>query len=175
LLIPYRLFWTFLLRVSPLYLKRFMLRSVSGLDDSISRQWNLDLFPKLLFRIPRVFGSILIVFLAFEGLLWAQLSGNRIQHIKVEGNRHIETQAIVGKLSIQVGDPFSNEQVREQIQKIYSMGFFEEVDVAADVATDGIVVAFRVKEKPFTVEVVYDGNDELSDENLGEKNTIGLS
>ena len=67
--------------------------------------------------IPRVFGSILIVFLAFEGLLWAQLSGNRIQHIKVEGNRHIEAQAIVGKLSIQVGDPFSNEQVREQIQE----------------------------------------------------------
>jgi outer membrane protein insertion porin family len=112
------------------------------------------------------------VFLAFESLLWAQLSGNRIQHIKVEGNRHIETQAIVGQLSIQVGDPFSNEQVREQIQKIYNMGFFEEVDVSTDVATDGIVVAFRVKEKPFTVEVVYDGNDELSDENLGEKNTI---
>jgi outer membrane protein assembly factor BamA len=150
-----------------------MLRTVSGLDDSISRQWNLNLFPKLLSRIPRVFGYILIVFLAFEGLLWAQLPGNRIQHIKVEGNRHIETQAIVAKLSIQVGDPFSNEKVREQIQKIYNMGFFEEVDVATDVATDGIVVAFRVKEKPFTVEVVYDGNDELSDENLGEKNTIG--
>jgi cell division septal protein FtsQ len=45
--------------------------------------------------IPRVFGFILIVFLAFEGLLWAQLSGNQIQHIKVEGNRHIETQAKV--------------------------------------------------------------------------------
>ena len=50
--------------------------------------------------IPRVFGSILIVFLAFEGLIWAQLSGNRIQHIEVEGNRHIETQAIVGQLSL---------------------------------------------------------------------------
>ena len=80
--------------------------------------------------IPRIFVSVLIVFLAFEGLLWAQLSGNRIQHIKVEGNRHIETQAIVGQLSIQVGDQFSNEQVREQIQKIYNMGFFEEVDVS---------------------------------------------
>ena len=149
-----------------------MLRHVSGFDDSLSRQWNHDLFPQRMSMIPRIFVSVLIVFLAFEGLLWAQLSGNRIQHIKVEGNRHIETQAIVGQLSIQLGDPFSNEQVREQIQKIYNMGFFEEVDVSTEVATDGIVVAFRVKEKPFTVEVVYDGNDELSDENLGEKNTI---
>ena len=122
--------------------------------------------------IPRVFGSFLIVFLAFESLLWAQSSENRIQQIEIEGNRHIERQAIVGKLSIQVGDQFSNEQVRQQIQKIYSMGFFEEVDVSTQLATDGVLVAFRVKEKPFTVEVVYDGNDELSDENLGEKNTI---
>ena len=122
--------------------------------------------------ILRVFGSALIVFLAFEGLLWAQLPGNRIQHIKVEGNRHIETQAIVGQLSLKIGDPFSKDRVRQQIQQIYSMGFFEEVDVSTDVATDGVVVVFRVKEKPFTVEVVYDGNDELSDDNLGEKNTI---
>ena len=122
--------------------------------------------------IPQVFCSILIVFLAFEGLLWAQVLENRIQHIEVEGNRHIERQAIVGKLSIQVGDQFSNEQVRQQIQKVYDMGFFEEVDVSTQLATDGVLVAFRVKEKPFTVEVVYDGNDELSDEKLGEKNTI---
>ena len=88
------------------------------------------------------------------------------------GNRHIETQAIVGQLSLKVGDPFSKDQVRREIQQIYSMGFFEEVDVSTDVATDGVVVAFRVKEKPFTVEVVYDGNDELSDDNLEEKNTI---
>ena len=94
-----------------------MPRYVSGFDDSLSRQWNHDLFPQRISMIPRIFVSVLIVFLAFESLLWAQLSGNRIQHIKVEGNRHIETQAIVGQLSIQVGDPFSNEQVREQIQK----------------------------------------------------------
>jgi outer membrane protein insertion porin family len=149
-----------------------MLQHVSGVEDPFSKQWNHDLLPPLMSMIPRVLGSALIVFLAFEGLLWAQLSGNRIQHIKVEGNRHIETQAIVGQLSLKVGDPFSKAQVRQQIQEIYNMGFFEEVDVSTDVATDGVVVAFRVKEKPFTVEVVYDGNDELSDDDLGEKNTI---
>jgi len=149
-----------------------MLQHVSGLDDSILGKWNHDLFSQLMSTIPRVFGSTLIVFLVFESLLWAQSSENRIQHIEIEGNRHIERQAIVGKLSIQVGDKFSNQQVRQQIQEIYSMGFFEEVDVSTQLATDGVLVTFRVKEKPFTVEVVYDGNDELSDENLGEKNTI---
>ena len=125
--------------------------------------------------MPRIFCAVLsalMVGVVCESLLWAQGTDSPIQQIEIEGNRHIEHQAIVGKLSIQIGDPFSNAKVRQQIQKIYSMGFFEEVDVSTQLATDGVHVTFRVKEKPFTVEVVYDGNDELSDENLGEKNTI---
>lgn len=105
-------------------------------------------------------------------LSWAQSSENHIQRIEINGNRHIDREAIVGKLSIQSGDMFSQEQVREQIQKIYSMGFFEDVDVATQLIANEVVVSFQVKEKPFTVEVVYDGNDELSDDTLGEKNTI---
>jgi len=113
-----------------------------------------------------------MVFVALVDPSWAQTFENRIQRIQVEGNRHIEQQAIVGKLSIQPGDLFSQEQVREQIQAIYNMGFFEGVEVTTQRDGDEVVVVFQVKEKPFTVEVVYDGNDELSDEKLGEKNTI---
>ncbi len=102
----------------------------------------------------------------------AQTVENRIQRIEVEGNNHIDREAIVGKLSIQPGDPFSGEQTREQIQIIYSMGFFEQVEVSTNMIGDEVVVVFQVKEKPFTTEVVYDGNDELSDDKLEEKNTI---
>ena len=129
-------------------------------------------FFDILSGIPRAFFLVFIVFLAFVSPSWAQSSENRIQRIQVEGNRHIDRQAIIGTLSIQAGNPFSQEQVREQIQNIYSMGFFEEVDVSTQLIADEVVVVFQVKEKPFTTEVVYDGNDELSDEKLGEKNTI---
>ena len=129
-------------------------------------------FFDILSVIPRAFFLVFIVFLAFGSSSWAQSSENRIQRIQVEGNRHIDRQAIIGTLSIQAGNPFSQEQVREQIQNIYSMGFFEKVDVSTQLIADEVVVVFQVKEKPFTTEVVYDGNDELSDEKLGEKNTI---
>jgi outer membrane protein insertion porin family len=129
-------------------------------------------FFDILSVIPRAFFLVFIVFLAFGSSSWAQSSENRIQRIQVEGNRHIDRQAIIGTLSIQAGNPFSQEQVREQIQNIYSMGFFEKVDVSTQLIADEVVVVFQVQEKPFTTEVVYDGNDELSDEKLGEKNTI---
>jgi len=104
--------------------------------------------------------------------VWAQVPQDRIDAIEVEGNQHIEVQAILGKLSIKPGDPFSQEHIRNQIQRIYGMGFFEEVEVSTKGMANAVVVVFRVKEKPFTVEVVFDGNDELSDDKLSEKNTV---
>ncbi len=141
-------------------------------DGFASQRRNKLFFAVHTAEIVCVVLSALILFSLTESVVLAQNSGNSIQRIEIDGNRHIERQAIIGKLSIHVGDPFSREQVREQIQKIYSMGFFEEVDVSTQSGGDGVLVAFRVTEKPFTVEVVYDGNDELSDESLGEKNTI---
>ena len=113
-----------------------------------------------------------MVLLGCANPVWAQISSNTIQRIEIEGNRHIGRQAIVGKLSIQEGDLFSQEQIRKEIQNLYSLGFFEEVNVDSQLVANEVVVVFQVKEKPFTVEVVYDGNDELSDDKLGEKNTI---
>jgi outer membrane protein insertion porin family len=110
--------------------------------------------------------------LSFERPVSAQLLQDRIDAIEVEGNQHIELQAILGNLSIKPGDPFSQEQIREQIQRIHEMGFFEEVEVSTEVMAKGVLVVFQVKEKPFTVEVVFDGNDELSDDKLNEKNTV---
>jgi len=120
----------------------------------------------------RILFAVLLVLCSGVELLWAQSAGETIQRIEIEGNRHIERQAIVGKLSIQVGDLFSQEHIRQEIQNIYGMGFFEEVEVDTQSVGSEVVVVFQVKEKPFTVEVVYDGNDELSDDKLGEKNTI---
>ncbi len=149
-----------------------MLRQFPGLDDCKFMNRHHWFFLHFLAKIPRVVFFVSIFFLALVSLSGAQSQGNRIQQIQIEGNRHIDREAIVGKLSIQPGDVFSQEQVREQIQTIYSMGFFEKVDVSTQLIANEVIVAFQVKEKPFTVEVVYDGNDELSDEKLAEKNTI---
>ena len=129
-------------------------------------------FPRISPAISLALCSVLILFPLLTGYVWAQASENRIQSIQIEGNRHIDREAIIGMLSIQSGEAFSQAGIREQIQTIYSTGFFEEVDVSTQFIADEVVVVFQVKEKPFTVEVIYDGNDELSDEKLGEKNTI---
>jgi len=160
------------LRVVSLYQKRSIHQRFLRLYNSTPNQCGVARFFRWRRAIPRVACVVLVALLSSANLLAAQTLDVRITRIEVAGNRHIDSQAIVGKLSIQSGDVFSQQQIREQIQKIYSMGFFEEVDVSTQFVANEVVVAFRVKEKPFTVEVVYDGNDELSDEKLQEKNTI---
>jgi outer membrane protein insertion porin family len=149
-----------------------MLQPFSGSAELNFMQMGSHFFYRFLSIAWLTFCSVLILFFALEGDAWSQSSENRILRIEVEGNRQIDPEAITAKLSIHPGDPFSQKKVREEIQTIYSMGFFEEVDVATQLDPNGVVVVFGVKEKSFTIEVVYDGNQELSDEKLGEKNTI---
>ena len=143
-----------------------------GRDDSIFKPISLSPVSVPVKRRAFALAPSLILLVFFQSFAWAQEVENVIQQIQIEGNHHIESQAIVSKLSIKPGEAFSRELVREQIQKIYNMGFFEDVDVDTTTTANGVMVEFRVKEKPFTVEVVYDGNDELSDDKLGEKNAI---
>jgi len=52
------------------------------------------------------------------------------------------------------------------------MGFFDDVQVKTESESDGIRVIFIVQEKPFTVDIVFDGNEELSEDKLKEVITL---
>ena len=64
------------------------------------------------------------------------------------------------------------ETLRAQIKILYETGYFEDVQVETDPAADGVAVVFVVREKPFITEIVFDGNENLSDDKLKEKFTI---
>jgi outer membrane protein insertion porin family len=101
-----------------------------------------------------------------------QTTGPKVKSIEIRGNKRIELPAIVGRLTLKVDDPYSPETVRGQVKILFESGFFEDVQVETESAADGMVVVFVVREKPFITEIVYDGNEHLSDEKLKEKTTI---
>ena len=85
----------------------------------------------------------------------------------------MKSSVVRDKLTVKPGDPFSPEVIREQIQLIYAMGFFQDVQVETDTRPEGVHLVFLVTEKPFNVEVVFDGFDNLNEEKLQENTTIG--
>jgi len=102
----------------------------------------------------------------------AQPAPPKVATIEIRGNKKIELPAIQGRLTLKPGDPYTPENVRGQIKILYETGYFEDVQVETESTPQGIAVAFLVREKPFITEIVFDGNEELSDDKLKEKITI---
>ena len=102
----------------------------------------------------------------------AEQAGVKVTAIEIRGNKRIELAAIAGRLTLKPGDPYTPENIRGQIKILYETGFFEEVQVETESGTGGVALIFLVREKPFITEIVFDGNNALSDDKLKEKITI---
>lgn len=116
--------------------------------------------------------ALAILWTPFHSLLQAQTTPQKIKSIQIRGNKRIEDPAIRGRLTVKVGDPYVPEVIRSQIRVIYEMGFFEDVQIETEPEPGGIGVVFVVREKPFITEIVFDGNQNLSEDKLKEKLTI---
>ncbi len=122
--------------------------------------------------------GLIMVFLSlsllFEGVLSARAQSGKgtVREIEVVGNQRIEQSAILGRISLKVGDPLNPETTREQIRRIYDMGFFEDVQVQTQPVPNGVKMVFVVREKQFIVDIVFDGNSHFSDEKLTEVITL---
>ncbi|HNV25923.1 MAG TPA: POTRA domain-containing protein, partial [Nitrospira sp.] len=102
----------------------------------------------------------------------AQVSTPLVSSVTIRGQKRIELQAIQGRLTLKATDRLTSDALREQVKILYGTGYFEDVQVETDSADGGVAVGFIVREKPFITEIVFDGNEELSDDKLKEKVTI---
>ncbi len=94
------------------------------------------------------------------------VSKNTISEIVVTGHRKIEKDAILNRIKSKVGGTFSRETIREDINSIFKLGYFYDIQVDRAQTSSGIKLTYKVAEKPSIVEIVYRGNDELSDSDL---------
>jgi outer membrane protein insertion porin family len=123
---------------------------------------------------PRSF----VVAVLVVAVLWsvlealAQTPELKIASIEIRGAKRIEVPAIAGRLTLKTGDRYTPDTVRGQVKILYDTGFFEDVQVETDSIAEGMAVTFVVQEKPFITEIVFDGNEQLTDEKLKEKTTI---
>ena len=105
-------------------------------------------------KLVRVVGGVLcstLLIVSGPWSAWSQSENSVVGTLTVEGNHRIQSSAILEKITLKTGDPMTPQVVREQIQKIYDMGFFEDVQVRTDATPDGVTVTFVVREKPFVL------------------------
>jgi outer membrane protein insertion porin family len=91
-----------------------------------------------------------------------------VRDLAVEGNRRVQTAAILNRVQTRVGDPFSPSGLREDVRAIFALGFFEDVQLRTEEFEGGIRVIFVVVERPILREVSFEGNQAIKTEDLRE-------
>jgi outer membrane protein insertion porin family len=95
-----------------------------------------------------------------------------VRDITVEGNRRIQPTAILNRVQTKIGDAFAPAALRDDVRSIFELGFFDDVQVRTEEFEGGIRVTFVVVERPLLREVSFEGNSELTVEELREKAAI---
>lgn len=93
----------------------------------------------------------------------------RITQIDVAGHRLVEESAIRLRLKTRVGDPFSVERVREDVEALFKMGFFDNVEVDATPFEGGLRLTYRVIEKPTVRAVRIEGTEAIKEDVIRDK------
>ena len=131
--------------------------------------------PNAFRKLSVKFGAMLwcvVVVMSVPSSGLTQTGDVAVERMAVQGNERIESTAILGNVTLKLGDRLTKENVREQIRLIYDMGFFDNVRVETETTSGGVNVFFVVEEKPFVVEIAFDGNNELSEDALREAITL---
>jgi len=93
----------------------------------------------------------------------------KVDEIQVVGVKKVEPEAVTEKVSLKEGSMATNYSIREAIKSIYDLKYFEVVE-AHHIKKDGKnVLQFKVKEKPIVSKIIFEGNDEVSSEDLKEQ------
>ncbi|MFH0822837.1 MAG: POTRA domain-containing protein, partial [Pseudomonadota bacterium] len=56
----------------------------------------------------------------------------KIKDIKIEGNLRVNKEAILNKIEMKPGQPFRKSRLGDEIRDLYSMGYFDDVQIQAE-------------------------------------------
>jgi len=94
--------------------------------------------------------------------------GERVADVRVQGVRRVEADAVRNAMRTRPGDVVDRDRIREDLRRIFALGFFEDVRIDAERAPEGLRLIVTVDERPAIRQVRIEGNDEISTEDLRE-------
>ena len=82
---------------------------------------------------------------------------NLITKIEVRGNQIINTTIILNKLKSKEGIPLAQETVNQDIKRLYSTGFFQDIKIEVVEEQGGFRLIVVVDEKPVVRQIIIEG------------------
>ncbi len=89
-----------------------------------------------------------------------------IRQIEVQGNKKIESAAVLSKINSRIGSDFSPSLIQQDIRSIFALGYFDEIKVEEEPVENGVRLIYLVHEKAIVAKVDYTGLDALEQDDL---------
>ncbi|MDA8793500.1 outer membrane protein assembly factor BamA [Bacteriovoracaceae bacterium] len=89
-----------------------------------------------------------------------------IDDILFTGLKKVEPEALLEKIKFKIGSTITNYELRDAIKQIYGMKYFENVEARLLKKNGKNILKFNLEEKPIIGLIEFEGNDELSEDDL---------
>jgi len=92
-----------------------------------------------------------------------------IKKIEIRGNKRISTAAIRSNIRTKEGDRYDSKRVSQDVDAIWSTGFFDNIEIEIEDVEDGINLIFKVSERAIIDEIQFQGNEEIKTKKLAKQ------
>jgi outer membrane protein insertion porin family len=124
-------------------------------------------------KVSRFFLSILVVqFLLLFPVPGFSQEGEIVKSLSVQGNKRVDDATVLYYIKTEIGSPLSRQQIRKDIEQIYDLGQFKDIQVDTQNVPGGVDVTFQVEEIASIGDLKIVGNKVIDSEDILEK--IGL-
>ena len=94
--------------------------------------------------------------------------GQPIVDIRFEGNRRVESEAMLLELDSSVGELVTTRKLASDLRRLWALGYFDDVKVQAEISARGVVLNYVVTERPTIRKIIVEGNDKIKLDDINE-------
>jgi len=93
--------------------------------------------------------------------------GKVVQSFEIKGLKRIEKDAVVAKIGTKLAHPVNREQIKDDIKALFSMGYFDDIQVEGEILPSGQVkLIYSFRERPVISKIEFEGNEKIGTNDL---------
>ena len=117
-------------------------------------------------KIRRFFLVSFVIFMLISASVLAAEGFQIITALELEGNQRVSSEDILAVIETEIGSPLDEEILKADLQRIYNLGYFQDVSVSFEVYLGGLKAIFEVVEYPVIKDIIIEGVQSYSEEEI---------
>lgn len=95
--------------------------------------------------------------------------GRVVRSISVEGARRVDAADVISATHLREGAVCNDDDIARDARALWALDFFDNIVIEANRQGDQVDLVITVSERPAIARIEFEGNDEVSDEDLDEE------